>query len=303
MNFLNNLKIKHKLLLLVIFPLVGLLYFSITSIANLYKTGTNVKQTSNLVKMSVNISALIHEIQKERGVTAIFLSSNGTKAKESLSIQRGLTNKVINNFLSFNNKLDYTPYKNDFKTKIEKANQLVNNISQIREDIINLKVSTAKAISVYTNDNTYFLSLISSCVKLNKIADVTKNLTAYDSFLHAKEKAGIERAIGAGALTKDKFANGSRAKFINLIDSQAQYLQTFKDYSDITELDFFNKTMQGNSIDEVNRIRAMLLKTEQKHIIIANIKELIGYRGMIHNFKNYVLRGKKSYKIKFRIQY
>ena len=118
MKFLNNMKIKTKLTLLVIFPLMGLLYFSVNSVYNSYTTGVNVQNTNNLLKMSINISALVHETQKERGMTAIFLSSKGTRVEEKLAFQRTLTDKVIEDFIAFNNLLDYERYSINFKSKI-----------------------------------------------------------------------------------------------------------------------------------------------------------------------------------------
>ena len=47
------------------------------------------------VVLSTKISKLIHETQKERGMTAGFLGSKGVKFKDKLSQQRELTNKQI----------------------------------------------------------------------------------------------------------------------------------------------------------------------------------------------------------------
>ena len=48
-NFLNNLEIKGKLLLLVSFPLLALLWFSGQAVYYSYATGNNVQNATTLV--------------------------------------------------------------------------------------------------------------------------------------------------------------------------------------------------------------------------------------------------------------
>jgi len=302
-KFIDNLKIKYKLILLVIVPLIGLLYFSFGTIYNSYIEKKDVESTSKLVEFSTTISELLHEIQKERGMSAIFLSSNGTKVKESLSIQRNLTNKAIDKFLNFSSTIDFNTYSNDFNGRVVKTINLIKDIDILREKIDSLSISTKDAIIKYTNKNNHLLSLVSSCVKFNKISNVTKNLTSYDAFLHAKEKSGIERAVGASILTKDRFGDDEYIKFINLISSQKQYFNTFRDYASSSDLKYFAKSMRGSSIDEVNRIRKEIIDSKKKHEIIIDIIKLMGYGGLIQNYQNYFKSGDYKYKVAFIAQY
>lgn len=55
-NFLNELKIKNKLLLLVSFPLIGLLWFSIHIAYNSYTVSKNVADAKELTILTTNIS-------------------------------------------------------------------------------------------------------------------------------------------------------------------------------------------------------------------------------------------------------
>ncbi len=264
MKFLNKLLIKNKLLLLVSFPLAGLLYFSGLSVYRSYDTGQNVKNANLLVGLSVKISALIHETQKERGMTAGFLGSSGTKFKDKLPTQRELTNKAFKNFLLFNKTVNYSIYPNRFKTKIEKAINMINNLKDIRDQVDILKIKASKAIGYYTKNNSLFLDTINASVKLSKVASLTKDIAAYSSFLQAKERTGIERAVGANTLAQDKFGKGMREKLSNLISAQNSYLATFKGYSTPTENNYLAKTVVGSDIDEVNRIRKVMLDADEK---------------------------------------
>jgi methyl-accepting chemotaxis protein len=291
-EFLNDLKIKNKLLLLVSFPLVALLYFSIHIAYNSYTVGQNVSHAKILTKLATNISKLVHETQKERGMTAGFLGSNGKKFKDKLPSQRELTNKVISNFIDYTKK-----NKDDFQSKelvdqLKKAIDLMSKIDNTRSKVDALTISTKQAIGFYTSINTTLLNLVNISVKLNKVPEVIKDVAAFNAFLQLKERAGIERAVGANTLAADKFALGMRAKFLNLIAAQKSYLNTFKGYSSKIENDFLNKTLVGSDIDEINRIRSIL--AEAKEIGGFNIDPIYWFKtitakiGLLKKVENYI---------------
>ncbi len=263
-SFLNNFKIRGKLLLLVAFPLLGLLYFSGLAVYNSYTIGVNVQDATVLTNMATKISSLVHETQKERGMTAGFLGSNGKKFADKLPNQRELTNKAYNNFLNFNQTINYSLYPEKFKTQMDKAISMMENLAPIRSSVDTLNISTAKAIGYYTKNNALFLSMINASVKLTKVPEIIKDVAAFNAFLQAKERAGIERAVGANTLAVDKFGPNMRSKFMNLIAAQDSYLKTFKGYSSDIENEYFNKTMVGSDIDEVNRIRKVLIDAREQ---------------------------------------
>ena len=264
MKFLDNLMIKNKLLLLVSFPLTGLLYFSGLSVYDSYITGENVHNVDKLVSMDVKISELVHETQKERGMTAGFLGSSGKKFANELVEQRKLTNTAFKKLISFGETMDFTIYPKRFSQKRAEAKSMMKNIDSIRTKVDNLSISTGEAIKYYTIMNTLFLDIVNVSVKLSKVAEVTKDIAAYGAFLQAKERAGIERAVGANTLAKDSFGDGMRSKLATLISSQNSYLSTFHGYSTPIENNYFKKIVTGKDIDEVNRIRKVMLGASEK---------------------------------------
>ncbi len=262
-DFLNNLKIKNKLLLLVSFPLVGLLWFSIHIAYNSYTVSKNVSHAKQLTSLATNVSLLVHETQKERGLTAGFLGSKGKNFATKLPEQVEKTNAVINKFKNYVATIDYDNYEGELKQYINKAISFIDGINSIRDQVSNVSISTKDALSFYTKTNSKFLDIINVSVKLNKVPEVIKDVAAYNAFLQAKERAGIERAIGANTLVQDKFSAGMREKFMNLISSQDSYLKTFKGYSSSVENNYFDKTLQGSDIDYINKIRKILINSNE----------------------------------------
>jgi len=262
-SFLNNFEIKGKLLLLVSFPLLALLYFSGMAVYKSYNVGNNVENAILLTNMATKISALVHETQKERGMTAGYLGSKGKKFGDKLPSQRELTNKVYEKFVKFNKTIDYTIYPDKFKNQTDEAISMMGSLSTIRSSVDSQSITTAKAIGYYTKNNALFLGLINASVKLTKVSEVIKDVAAFNAFLQSKERAGIERAVGANTLALDKFGPNMRSKFMNLIAAQESYIATFRGYSSKVENDFLTKSLVGSDIDEVNRIRKVIVSAHE----------------------------------------
>ena len=303
MNFINNLTIKKKLLLLISLPLLGMLFLSITQNISVYKEIRKAERIEIGILFGKAISQLLHETQKERGYTAGFLGSKGKKFVSELPAQRKLTDDKIKLFLAANDTMvDFLPsdlLANNIKTVIKR----LEDVNKIRNQVDSLDINVGSAISYYTITNNFLLEEVVLLSKLTDNATMSKEITAFSNFLLSKERAGIERAIGTNTLSADKFAEGMREKFNKLISEQDSYMQSFKYYASDSSINYYKETVKGKAVDEVNRIRNILLRAIDKQEIIASIGEYIGYGGMIHNFKNYLLRGDIGYKNSVDEQY
>jgi len=74
-----RLSIKSKLFIIFIIPTIALLTQITLSVSEKYTVVNEGRILKDALELSVKMSALVHETQKERGATAGFLSSHGTK--------------------------------------------------------------------------------------------------------------------------------------------------------------------------------------------------------------------------------
>lgn len=92
---LNQFSLNKKLLVLTGIPLIAAILFAIMLIVKANNTASNANSISQLMQLAVANSQLVHELQKERGLTAGFYGSGAsTEFKQKLEAQRQLTNKT-----------------------------------------------------------------------------------------------------------------------------------------------------------------------------------------------------------------
>jgi len=260
MNLLNNLVFKQKLILLVLIPLLATLYFSLNNLNTLTTKQGQLEEIHDLITLTVANNALVHELQKERGATAVYLGSKGEKFSYELKEQRKLTNKT---HTLLNEKLKVFSSDND------KVNNIVLTIKSgllklegIRSRTDGLSISLSDAIGYYTTQNHEMLSLAEFFSTISPTETVS-NAIAYYVLLEAKERAGIERAVASGGFAKDKFTQSAFQKFNSLVALQDSYLEQFSAKASSKIISAYQNSLNNNAVVEVNRMRVTALSVGQ----------------------------------------
>lgn len=176
---------------------------------------------SELVESKAIISAsildVVHEVQKERGLTAGYIGANGDAFSKELSSQQKSVDTAISALSETTERLNL-----DQKTQQELA-QFINSwqkLSSTRLAVNNLSMSLAQALSFYTSINQSGLSTVANLSELSTDKTIGFNLAAVYHFSNAKEFSGIERAILANVFAKDEMGAALQVRHTRLLASQ-----------------------------------------------------------------------------------
>ncbi len=255
MMSLSNVKIRTKLLLMLVFPVAGLLYFSLYGIAGRLDAAREMGTVEGLAELSVRISALVHETQRERGMTAGFLGSKGAQFATELPQQRQATDsrrKALREFITDDGQLALTE---TVRRRLDGSIQELERIDAIRSSVTGLNIPAGEAIGYYTALNASLLGVISELPKLTDDGMMVRAITAYVNFLLGKERAGIERAVLANTFAADRFGTGMFNRFAELVAAQNTYADVFRRIAAQEDIEFFEQTMRSPFVDEVERMR------------------------------------------------
>jgi len=252
--------IKFKLnLILVLVVTFSIVILGLT-INKAFNEKIIIERAQSLNVLSQKLSLLIHETQKERGASAGFIGSNGTKFTNIVPKQRKLTNKRNSELNSYISTLDLSIFSDELKSEISGFTSDMNKINRIRSRIDNLSISIKDEVAYYTNMNKKILNIISLTAKLADTQELVKALDTYTNFLKSKERAGIERAVLSGTFAADKFAPGMFAKWITLVAEQNAFLDSSMSMADNSVKSYYKKVMASSVVDEVNSMREIAKK-------------------------------------------
>ncbi|MGJ0308789.1 methyl-accepting chemotaxis protein [Aliarcobacter cryaerophilus] len=265
---ISKLSIKQKLIAIMLIPLVIVILLAAKLAYDSYKSLENLKSLDKVVVLSTKIGALVHETQKERGMTAGFIGSKGVKFKDELPRQREEVNKQITFLNEFLSDFDKSKYSDDFVKNLNSGLEKLKDLQGVRNSVNSLNIAAPIAIAYYTDTNTLLLNTLGTIVKFSNSPNVTKELGSYMNFLLSKERTGIERAVGTNTFAQNKFTEGLKARFYTLIAEQTAYMDIFSKIASKDIVDFYLKTVVGKDIEEVEKMRKIAL--------FSNIEENFG---------------------------
>ncbi|NQZ92357.1 MAG: methyl-accepting chemotaxis protein [Moritella sp.] len=249
----SDISFKHKIIMLLALPMLGFLWLSITSLSQSVATNKEMSVLTQYTELSVEYSELVHEIQKERGMTAGFIGSDGTKFANKLRKQRADTDVKQAGMMRFLQQNEVTD--SHIKQLQARIQQDLSMLTGIRNKVDAKNIQLASALRYYTQLNTKLLSMSGLIVDISTDASITAETVAYYNFLQGKERAGIERAVLSNAFSKDHFGTGDFVKFISLVVEQNTYFDSFNTFATSSNNQFFEQQLNTAAVKEVMKLR------------------------------------------------
>ena len=168
----SDISFKNKIFLLLALPLIGFVWLSISTIKDNYSVNNEMNALSQLTRLSITYSELVHELQKERGATAGFLGSAGKNFISELNKQHIATDLKKHSgrdFLAMNSfkQPQIIKLNQDVVTELEK-------LQVIRSQVKRLEINITKAIEYYTNLNAKLLAVSTLIADLSTRCQLNK---------------------------------------------------------------------------------------------------------------------------------
>jgi len=249
----NGMTIYKRLMLVGAISLLTIFIYGFGVFVKEYSAYKDAKNTIEIVKLSVDLGNVLHELQKERGASAGFLGSKGKKFKDTLKNQRASTDKKLTVLKAYMNSQD-----NQY-IKIAKKSINFSNIKEVRVQVSSQSISVKKEVGYYTALNKSILDTIAYFSKLPKDIKIRNLANSLILFISAKERAGIERAVLSSAFVQDKFSQFLYYKFVSVLSQQKALFNLFETSATKNIKEKYKNIKMAPSFAEVERMRKIAL--------------------------------------------
>lgn len=262
MGLLKSLSVKGKLLLLIAVPLVALLLLQGRWLLGSLNHMDELSDVQALVNISALNSALAHELQKERGMSAGFLGSKGKDFATALPQQQSVADERLRGWNNFLNQQDFSVYPT-LNQAIKDVQSNLKKLSTLRQGVQAQSAALPDVLAFYTQTIDRLLIVPALASKFTGHGPTVRQLQAYYSFLQGKERAGIERAVLSNVFAQDAFTPALFARFVRLVSEQDAYLQSFERIADAQALAAYRQFQQSDVVVEVERLREKALQSNR----------------------------------------
>ncbi|MBF0248821.1 MAG: nitrate- and nitrite sensing domain-containing protein, partial [Alphaproteobacteria bacterium] len=251
----TNMKIGSRIVLALALPILGLLFFSGDLVKEKRDVANEMESLERLATLAPSISAVVHELQKERGTSAVYIGSKGAKFAEQLPIQHKDTDGRMTALNAALASFDLRGFGDTLGAKLDTANKALGELSAKRAGVKDFTLTVPEMAGYYTPTIAKLLSIVEEMAVISTNADITKSIAAYTNYLQSKERAGQERAMGGAGFGAGKFAPGVYRRLVELIAEQNVLFARFVIYAKPDQIAFHKSTVVGPDVDEVERMR------------------------------------------------
>lgn len=255
-TLLSSLKIRTRIGIALALPLLGVLMTSGVLIGEQVQISRDMQRLHDLSVLAPDVSALVHELQKERGISAGFIGKKGEGTfAEKLTKQRELTDQQLKHFYEVAEVSHIDSFGTVFEGKFQAALDMVAQLNEQRTAVSGLSLTVGEMAKYYTKTISLLLDTVGEMAVLSSNVEVTNSIVAYINLLQAKERTGIERAMGANGFGKGDFAPAIHQRFVSLIAQQQAFLSNFFAYASPAQKAYYEETLKGPVVDEVAGLR------------------------------------------------
>jgi methyl-accepting chemotaxis protein len=182
--------------------------------------------TGDLVSLAIRVSALVHELQKERGMSSGFVGSQGKKFAAELPTQRGGTDAARAAYEAAlgRSRLDDP----SSRTAIDAATAKLRDNASVRQRIDALSIPPRESFEHYSTTIDALLHLVDEITSATGDAVLMRESSAYLAFVRGKEQAGRERATLNSAFASDAFDPELYRRLVGILALQDGYFASFR---------------------------------------------------------------------------
>jgi methyl-accepting chemotaxis protein len=181
-----------KLLGMVAVFALPLARFAALRIADAAGDARQAARLERLVAFDAHLTELVHHLQRERGLTGLYLGSAGAKA-DGLSEQRPKTDKALPACKSARAGLDTGEHPAALVAAVKAVDARLTDLSTHRATVDELTVKGREGLGFYTKLNALALDVLTIAEPTAGDPLLRRRLAAQGAFLRAKEATGIER--------------------------------------------------------------------------------------------------------------
>lgn len=239
--------------------------------------GLNVNESlskireANAVERYVSLGdvvlALVHETQKERGMTAGFLGSQGRQFATELQSQQQRVDDAV---MRMNVVLEEANLDKITRDDIDELRNKLSKISSVRSQVKGFSINLSDALSYYTSINLIGLGSITDISSVSTQKSVSFELAAIYFFSMAKENAGIERAVLSNILAKNEINLALRTRFNALVNAQTRALDSALLFAEGKIKQQFDDALNDSSFKSVQRYRDIIDNQDSQFGVDAN---------------------------------
>lgn len=257
-GFLSSL--RARIVLVALAPCLAFAVVAGLAIADRWSERSRMMQVQDLAGLAGRISAFVHEAQRERGASNLFLGSKGTQFRAELDTQRRRTDESRTS-LDAAAGLDPNTFGPGVARRQTALAGQIAAIAEHRRGVDALARTPAQNVALYSGVIASALDLVREMSQVAASVELAGRIASYSAFLSLKELAGQERATASAIISMGRSDLAGLERLTGLMAGQATYEALFRLGADPAGAALLDAAKASPAVREVERLRQGILDT------------------------------------------
>jgi len=221
-----------------------------------------------LQQLSVNcllvtsISELVHQLQRERGISNIFLASGCevfVQQRQQQLLQSTKAEQEVRNQLTTQYLQGSEPcHSSRLLSGVCLALQGMDHLAELREQVGKQQCTPLQSTEAYSRLIAAWLAVVLDSADLAGDAAITRVLVALFNLLQSKEYAGQERAWGAMGFASGQLTTELAERLSLLQQAQQHSSAVFLEFATLSQQQQWHRLEQATATQQLRQLRTMI---------------------------------------------
>ncbi len=237
--------------------MAGLVFFAMWVLLAQQREASDMRSLREMAELATAVSRVVHELQRERGLSAAFLGSKGQDYAELHVAQQTQTDAQRAVFEDALQAPGLERFEGQLGDHVYSAQTRLAHLAEWRREIDAMDVDDEVVNARYTAAIADLVAIVREMQLLGGDSDLARGIGAYVSLMQAKELAGIERSMGTMYLTAPRVDAALHQAFLSVADRQALFLDQFRFFALKDQVALANQWMLDPRWGKIESVHAL----------------------------------------------
>lgn len=233
-----------------------------------------LEQLARTSELALILGQLVHELQRERGASNMFVASGGLRFADQRRAALAASDQAIAQaracFDQLETQAGHPGSRARLFSRIAYALHGLEALDGLRQRVQRLTAGSSETVAAYGQLIASLLAVVFEAADSATDPEVSRLLVAYFNFMQGKETAGQERAAGAAVFASGRADARQQQQLLDLIDAQERCLQTFANFADAEAQALWRSAQASQNMAELERLRRIACTTPATGLLDAD---------------------------------
>ncbi|HZD71691.1 MAG TPA: nitrate- and nitrite sensing domain-containing protein [Actinomycetes bacterium] len=262
---LQNLQIRSKLAAILLVPLAAVIVLSSIGIGSRVNQAVKASRAQNVSQFAVTLTALVHELQKERSLAAGYVGGGKSTGYSDLAAQWENVDRQVVVFAREARKLHLSGYGPQLRQQLrDVVSELAKLDAQRQEINQNPDITVADTLTLYDKIIQDILGVNGEIAVGSGNERLLRTVSAFVALSRMKDAVDLQRAYMNAVFSAGHFNAGQLQyrQFTRYVEAEDLWAAQFAGFATPSQRNLLSSTVVGPSVERAKAIRDIAIKGE-----------------------------------------